>query len=141
MFPSSFRANRLAACSVLLNMYEAVWYMGTALAFVAGSAVSCPAWIARVSSFFGVVYFSPFMGHYCITALYWFLQKIFQKEYYLRNQLLNNVPNFRRNRKTQTSTGSKTIRTSQNGRRKPIPNRQTGSRNHRLILHQSKNNL
>jgi hypothetical protein len=45
---------------VLLNTYEAVWYMGTALAFVAGSAVSCPAWIARVSGFFGAVLFFTF---------------------------------------------------------------------------------
>jgi hypothetical protein len=36
--------------------------MGTALAFVAGSAVSCPAWSARVSSFFGAILFSPFEG-------------------------------------------------------------------------------
>ena len=43
--------------------------------------------------------------------------------------------------KRRQTTRPKTIRTSQSRRRQPIPNRQTRSRNHRLILHQSKNHL
>ena len=57
MFPSSLRPNKLAACSVLSNTNEVVWYIGTARAFVEGSGtcppcrafVPCPGMISPVS--------------------------------------------------------------------------------------------
>ena len=55
MFPGLLRAKRVAAWSVLWKTYDAVWYMGTALAPVAGSGFSCPAWTAIVSSFLLIV--------------------------------------------------------------------------------------
>ena len=84
MFPSSFRANRLAACSVLLKTYDEVWYIGTALEPVVGSGFSCPTWMAKVSSFlFGHFLIAPFcfVKHQRITPLYPFLWVLFQKEY------------------------------------------------------------
>src|SRR3990170_4204263 len=57
MFPNSLRAKRFAACSVLLKTYDVVLYIGTALAPVAGSEVSCPACRAKVSNFLFVILF------------------------------------------------------------------------------------
>lgn len=56
MFPNSRSAKRFAACSVLLKTYEVVWYMGTALAPVVGSDVSCPACSASVFNFCFVIF-------------------------------------------------------------------------------------
>jgi len=50
MFPSSRRANRFAACSVLRNTYELVRYTGTARDRVAGSGC-CPPCKQIVSNF------------------------------------------------------------------------------------------
>ena len=85
MFPNSFRAKRLAACSVLLKTYEEVWYIGTALEPVVGSGTSWPTWMAKVSSFRFVIlsFLVCFVKNHLITPLYPFLHVLFQKEYEL----------------------------------------------------------
>ena len=56
-----------------------------------------------------------------------FCKKYSKKNITPVNSLLNHVPHTRRHSQTPTPTRPKTVRTRQNGRRKPIINRQAGS--------------
>ncbi len=70
MFPSSFSSNLAEALAQSLNTYDVVWYIGTALASVAGSGDSCPTCSCIVSNrylFFAIYIFD--VWRLCLISL------------------------------------------------------------------------